>query len=69
VGDTEHTLTGYRRHGFDKPLVPLAIALPRMVEKVRVELATARPAEAQYLRHRAQLILNLLTPRGQPITA
>jgi hypothetical protein len=49
----------------DKPFVPLAVALPRMLEKVGVELPMAGPAEAQRLRQRAQLILDLLTPEGQ----
>jgi hypothetical protein len=49
----------------DLPLSPLALALPRMLEKVAVELTTAAPVEAQRLRQRAQLILDLLTPRGQ----
>jgi hypothetical protein len=48
----------------DRPLLPLAVALPRMLEKIAVELPTAGPAEAQRLRQRAQLILELLTPRS-----
>ena len=47
----------------DLPLSPLALALPRMLEKVGVELTTAAPVEAQRLRQRAQLIRGLLTPR------
>jgi hypothetical protein len=47
----------------DLPLFPLALALPRMLEKVAVELTTAAPVEAQRLRQRAQLILDLLTPQ------
>ena len=49
----------------DRPLLPLAAALPRMLEKIAVELTTAGPAEARLLRQRAQSILDLLTPRGQ----
>jgi hypothetical protein len=49
----------------DRPLLPLAVALPRLLEKVGVELTTAGPAEAPRLRQRAQLILDLLTPQGQ----
>jgi Mu transposase, C-terminal domain len=41
----------------DKPFVPLAVALPRMLENIGVELPMAGPAEAQRLRQRAQLIL------------
>jgi hypothetical protein len=46
------------------PLLPLAVALPRMLEKVAVELTTAGPVEACRLRERAQLILDLLRPRA-----
>jgi hypothetical protein len=49
----------------DRPLLPLAVALPRLLEKVGLELTTAGPAEARLLRQRAQLILDLLTPQGQ----
>ena len=49
----------------DRPLLPLAVALPRMLEKVGVELPMAGPAEAQRLRQRAQLILDLLAPKEQ----
>ena len=48
----------------DRPLLPLAVALPRLLETVGVELTTAGPAEAQRLRQRAQLILDLLAPKG-----
>ena len=49
----------------DRPLLPLTVALPRMLEKVGVELTTAGPSEALRLCQRAQLILDLLTPKGQ----
>jgi hypothetical protein len=49
----------------DRPLFPLTVALPRMLEKIGAELTTAGPAEAPRLRQRAQLILDLLTPKGQ----
>jgi hypothetical protein len=49
----------------DRPLLPLAVALPRMLERVGVELATAGPAKARRLRQRAQLIVDLLAPQGQ----
>jgi hypothetical protein len=51
----------------DRPLLPLAVALPRLLEKVGVELTTAGPADAPRLRQRAQLILDLLTPQGQSL--
>jgi hypothetical protein len=49
----------------DRPLLPFAVELPRMLEKVGGELTTAGPVEAQRLRQRAQLILDLLTPQRQ----
>ena len=48
----------------DRPLYPLAVALPRMLEKIGVELATAEPDEARRLRQRARLILDLLSPQS-----
>jgi len=52
----------------DKPLLPLAVALPRMLEKIETELANdnLEAAEERRLRQRAELIRGLLTPR--PIT-
>jgi len=48
----------------ERPTVPLAEALPRMLEKIETELATASgPAEEQWLRQRAELIRGLLAPR------
>ena len=49
----------------DRPLLPLAVALPRMLERVGVELTRAGPAEARRRRQRAQLILDLLAAEGQ----
>jgi hypothetical protein len=46
----------------DRPLVPLAVALPRMLEKIEAELATAGPAESLAHRQRADMIRLLLTP-------
>jgi hypothetical protein len=47
----------------DRPLLPLAIALPRMLERIETALATAGPTEARRLSQRADLIRELLTPR------
>jgi hypothetical protein len=47
----------------DRPLLPLAVALPRMLEKIEVGLATAGPTETRRLHQRADLIRELLTPR------
>ena len=47
----------------DRPLLPLAVALPRMLERIEAELATAGPAETQRLRQRADLLRGLLRPR------
>jgi hypothetical protein len=43
----------------DRPLLPFAVALPRMLEQIEVELATAGPAEARCLGQQPEL----LTPR------
>jgi hypothetical protein len=51
----------------DRPLLPLAMALPRMLEKIEAELATARPAEKWRLRQRAELMRGLLALSGSPI--
>jgi hypothetical protein len=50
----------------DKPLIPLAVALPRMLEKIETELAdgTAGEAEKWRLRRRAELMRELLTPNS-----
>jgi hypothetical protein len=54
----------------DRPLFPLAMALPQMLEKIGVELPMAGPTEARRVCQRARLILDLLTPQGQsPITS
>jgi hypothetical protein len=50
----------------DRPLIPFAIALPRMLAKIEANLATAGPAETRRLRQRAELIRGLLTPRQSP---
>jgi hypothetical protein len=49
-------------------LLPLAVALPRMLEKIKAELANKKlkAAEAERLRQRAELIRSLLTPN--PVT-
>ena len=45
----------------DRPLIPLAVALPRMLEKIEAELPTAQPAAQWLLRQRAELMRGLLT--------
>ena len=48
----------------DRPLVPLAVALPRMLEQIEAEL-TGRKLEAteeRCLRRRAEVIRSLLAP-------
>jgi hypothetical protein len=47
----------------DRPLLPLAVALPRMLTEIETALATAGPVETRRLRQRADLIRELLTPR------
>ena len=44
------------------PLLPLAVALPRMLTEIETALATAGPVETRRLRQRADLIRELLTP-------
>jgi hypothetical protein len=46
----------------DPPLLPLAVALPRMLEKIEAELVTAGAAEKWRLRQRAELVRGLLAP-------
>jgi hypothetical protein len=48
----------------DRPLLPLAVALPRMLEKIEADLATAGPAETRRFHQQAELIRELLTPRA-----
>jgi hypothetical protein len=48
----------------DRPLLPLAVALPRMLEKIEAALPTVGPAETRRLSRRAELIRGLLTPSG-----
>jgi hypothetical protein len=50
----------------DRPLLPLAVALSRMLQKIETELVTAGPAEKRRLQQRAELICDLLTPRRSP---
>jgi hypothetical protein len=51
----------------DRPIRPLAEALPQMLAKIEAELSTAAgPAEEQWLRQRAELIRGLLAPRPSP---
>jgi len=51
----------------DRPILPLAVALPPLLAKIETELSTAAgSAEEQWLRQRAELIRGLLAPR--PIT-
>jgi hypothetical protein len=44
----------------DRPLLPLAVALPQMLETIEAELRTAQPAAQCQLRHRAELMRELL---------
>jgi hypothetical protein len=47
----------------DRPLFPLAAALPRMLEKIETELANETGvAETRRLRQRAELVRALLAP-------
>jgi hypothetical protein len=46
----------------DRPLLPLAVALPRMLENIEAELASEKQeaGEKRHLRRRAELIRWLL---------
>jgi hypothetical protein len=44
----------------DRPLLPLAVALPQMIEKIEAELPTTEPTEKRRLHRRADLIRDLL---------
>jgi hypothetical protein len=44
----------------DRPLLLLAVALPRMLENIEAELRTAQPAAQCRLRKRAELLRELL---------
>jgi hypothetical protein len=50
----------------DRPLLPLAVALPRMLEEIEAALTTAGTAETRRLNQRAELIRELLMPSGSP---
>jgi hypothetical protein len=51
----------------DRPVLPLAVALPRIMEKIEAELVTAQPAEKWRLRQRAELVRGLRALSGSPI--
>ena len=51
----------------DGPLHPLAVALPRMVERIEADLTTAGPAKTRRLLQRAELIRGC-SGRGGTIT-
>jgi hypothetical protein len=48
----------------DRPVLPLAVALPRMLTQIEAELAGKKleAAERRRLRQRAELIRGLLVP-------
>ena len=50
----------------DRPLLPLAVALPRMPKKIGIELASAAPAEKRRLQQRAEFVRRLLKPNLDP---
>ena len=52
-------------HYLEQTLVPLGVALPKMLESIEVELANERLELGQksWFRHRAELIHWLLAPR------
>ncbi len=51
----------------DRPILPLAVALPPLLAKIETELSTAAgSAEEQWLRQRAELIRRLLASPPPP---
>jgi hypothetical protein len=42
------------------PLLPLAVAVPRVLQDIEAKLATADPAETPRLRRRAEMVRGLL---------
>ena len=50
----------------DRPLLPLAVALPRMLEQIETDLATAGPAEKWRLQRRAEFAREQVAPTQQP---
>jgi hypothetical protein len=60
------TGTGMKNSPYlDRPLLPLTVALPRMLETIEAELADVKvsAAEKWRLRQRAELVRGLITPR------
>ena len=49
----------------DKPLFPLAVALPRMLADTEAKIATAAPAEKERLQQRAEVLREWLTPKSK----
>jgi len=48
----------------DQPLLPLSMALPRMLAEIEAELVAALPAEERHLRQRAELLRRLMVTAG-----
>jgi len=49
-------------HYLDRPLLPLAVALPRMLQEIEAALPIAGPAETRRLHKRAELIRDMAGP-------
>jgi hypothetical protein len=50
----------------DRPSIPLAVALPQILQEVETKLAVAGPAEKTRLWKRAEMIRGLLTEGRSP---
>ena len=48
----------------DQPLLPLSMALLRMLAEIEAELVAASPAEERHLRQRAELLRRLMVIEG-----
>ena len=55
-------------HYLDRPLLPLDVVLPRLLEEIEADLANVRigAAEKERLRRRANVIKGLLSRQTEP---
>jgi hypothetical protein len=50
----------------DRPLLPLAVALPRLLAETEVKIATAAPAEKLRLQNQAEVFREWLRAAAEP---
>jgi hypothetical protein len=68
LGPAENGGNAMTSYYLDRPLIPLAVALPRALENIEAELTDTKleAAEKRRLQERARLIRALLTQNRQP---